>query len=479
MKKILYAAAECDPFVKTGGLGTVVGSVPKVLCDRGYDVRVILPLYECIDQSWKDQMEKMMDYPVCINDNVQSAKLYKMNYNGVIHYFIGNDYFMTGDNPYSDFWQDVEKFSFFARAVLELPAYMEFEPDIIHCHDWHSSLIPVYLKTFYMDNPYYRPIRTVMTIHNLKFQGQTDIGHFKDVTGLPDKLLAADGLLDGNCGNMLKGGILFADKITTVSSTYAKEIMQPEFGERLDEYLRRRRRDVSGIVNGIDTSVYDPASDENLFVTYDINDFKTGKRKNKAGLQKLTGLPQDESVFAAGIISRLTDQKGFELLEGILDGMMELNIQLYILGNGQEDIMQMFYKAKERHPDGIYLNFHYKDALAKKMYAACDAVLMPSRFEPCGLSQMMSYRYGTVPIVRLTGGLVDTVKPYHEKKSISTGFGFRDYNPQALADVITEAVTVYYDKPRAWTSMVRRCMEEDYSWESRAGDYIKLYNSLD
>lgn len=478
MKKILYAAAECAPFLKSGGLGTVVGSVPEALCHKGYDVRVVMPMYECIHEEWKSKMTKCMDFPVHLGWRLQPATLYEMSYEGVIHYFIGNSFYLSGNSPYSDIWLDIEKFSFFDKAVLELLSYLDFDPDIIHCHDWHTGLIPVYLRTEYDGNPFYRHIRTVMTIHNLKFQGKTELGHFKDVTGLPDHVFTPYRLEDCGCGNMLKGGLAFADIITTVSNTYACEIMEPEYGEGLNGLLAYRRNNLYGIVNGIDNAIYDPETDEHIPVHYDITGFKKGKREDKLHLQRTTGMPEDAGVFSAAIISRLTEQKGLDLFYEIIDRVLSENIQLYILGGGEEQFENMFLAAKEKYPDKIFTDFNYKDPLAKKMYAGCDAVLMPSRFEPCGLCQLMAFRYGTVPIVRLTGGLIDTVNPYHLKKSISTGFGFTAYTSEAFRHTLEDAMQVYYNKPGAWDGIVRRCMRQDYSWDRQSEEYVHLYLGL-
>jgi len=478
MKKILYAAAECAPFIKTGGLGTVVGALPGALCQKGYDVRVVLPLYECIPGQWKKQMKKKMDFPVSLGWRQQTASLYELNYDGVIYYFLGNSFYFSGETPYSDIWLDIEKFSFFDKAVLELLAYLDYDPEVIHCHDWHTGLIPVYLKTQYNHDPFYQRIKTVMTIHNLKFQGQTQMDHFKDVTGLEEDLFTYDKLEHSGDGNMLKGGLAFADRITTVSKTYAREIMEPDYGEGLDQLLKYRSRDVAGIVNGIDTRIYDPATDEHIKKTYDIHTFREGKRINKRDLQRSLGMQESESVFAVAIISRLTDQKGLDLLDSILPDIFSENIQIYILGGGEDKYQKMFLKAREQYPDKIFVHFDYNDPLAKKMYAGCDSVLMPSRFEPCGLCQLMAFRYGTVPIVRLTGGLVDTVKPYHVKKSISTGFGFEAYSAEDLLMTMKEALGLYDQRPRAWEGMIRRCMKEDYSWEQQSQEYTELYNSL-
>ncbi|MBQ9157051.1 MAG: glycogen synthase [Eubacterium sp.] len=478
MKKILYAAAECAPFIKTGGLGTVVGAVPGELCRQGLDVRVILPAYECIDRKWKDQMVKIMDYPVRIGWRVQTATLYELDYHGVRHYLVGNSFYFSGDRPYADPWLDIEKFSFFARAVLEMLSYQDYLPDVIHCHDWHTGLLPVYLRTEYDRDPFYKKIRTVMTIHNLKFQGVTDMDHMKDVTGLPDQLFTYDKLEFHGRGNVLKGGLVFADKITTVSSTYAAEILQPEYGEGLSDLLQYRKDDVSGIVNGIDTGIYNPASDPAIRTRYDISNFRKGKKENKRALQEKTGLPEDSSVFTIAIISRLTEQKGFDLLIPILAGLLSEKVQLYVLGGGEARYEGVFSAARAAYPDSLYTQFDYEDSMAKLMYAGCDAVLMPSLFEPCGLNQLMAFRYGTVPVVRLTGGLVDTVKAYQEKKSTSTGFGFTEYSAKALSACLQEAMDLYYGKRRAWDAIARRCMQEDYSWDKQAQEYLRLYESI-
>ena len=478
MKKILYAAAECTPFIKTGGLGAVVGSLPKELGKKGHDIRVILPAYECIDEKWKNKMTKVVAFPVTLGWRTQTAVLKMLTYQGISFYFIENSFYFCGDSPYSDMWLDIEKFSFFDKAVLEALAYLDFEPDVIHCHDWQTGLIPVYLHTDYKENPFYQKIKTIMTIHNIKFQGMTEIGHMKDVTGLPDEVFTYDRMEHYGAGNMLKGGIAYADKITTVSKTYAEEITFPEYGEGLDALLRYRQKDLTGIVNGIDYQVYSPSVDEYIKYHYGLKNFGKAKKKNKVFLQNRVGLPADKNKLAICMITRLTEQKGLDILDGVMDRLLSQDVQLYILGNGEKRYEDMFSYYKEKYPDKLSVNFNYTDELAKLMYAGCDATLMPSRFEPCGLSQLMALRYGTVPIVRFTGGLKDTVEKYSMKYQTGTGFGFEEYDVEAFWKTLKEVIFIYYGRASEWAKMAVRGMQENYSWGASASEYEKLYDLI-
>ena len=438
MKKILFASAECAPFVKTGGLGAVVGSLPKQLNHKKYDVRVVLPDYHCIDAKWREQMETLVTFPMYLGWRMQTVTVKTLKYEGIVYYFIENNFYFCGDSPYYDMWVDIEKFSYFSKAVLEMLSYLEFEPDIIHCHDWQSSLVPVFLKAFYCADPFYRNIKTVMTIHNLKFQGITEIDRLKDITGLPDDMFTYDKLEYNNSANLLKGGLVFADKITTVSKTYAEEIKQPEYGEGLDSVLQHRSDDLCGIVNGIDYDIYNPSTDEYILCHYDDKTFDKGKKKNKASLQAKTGLPKKRTAFTLGIVSRLTEQ----------------------------------------YPDKVYVQLDYTDEMAKYIYAGCDAILMPSRFEPCGLCQLMSLRYGAVPIIRKTGGLKDTVSIYNPKSKTGTGFGFTDYNAEGFLDAILAALDVYKKNPEEWKNLTAKGMRKNYSWKVSSRKYEKLYSDL-
>lgn len=478
MKKILYTAAECTPFIKTGGLGAVVGSLPKQLKSEGYDVRIAIPAYECIDEKWKKQMKSVVSLPVSLGWRNQMVTVKSFEYEGVICYFLENNFYFCGDSPYSDMWLDIEKFSFFSKAVLEMLSYLDFEPDIIHCHDWQTSLVPVYLKRMYGYDPFYQNIKTVFTLHNMKFQGMTSIDHLKDVAGLPDDLFTYDKLEYYNSANMLKGGIVFADKVTTVSQTYAKEIQQPEYGEGLDELLQCRSNDLSGIVNGIDYQIYDPSQDEFIKYHYNEKTFRNGKKKNKKIMQKKAGLPVKNDAFTCCMISRLTDQKGFDLLGDVMEKLLKQNVQLYVLGGGEKQYEDMFRYFAEKYPEKVSANFDYSDEMAKILYAGCDATLMPSRFEPCGLSQLMALRYGTVPIVRRTGGLKDTVKNYNKRYHTGTGFGFDACDSAALLRTVKKAISLFEKEPEEWNAIVERGMKENYSWSASCKEYEKLYESL-
>ena len=478
MKKILYAAAECAPFIKTGGLGAVVGSLPKQLKKRGYDVRIVLPAYACIDEKWKKQMSVSLPFPVHMGWRRHPVTINTLEYEGIPCYFLACDHYFSWGTPYTEMWKDIEKFCFFSRAVLEMLSYLEFEPDIIHCHDWQTGMIPVYLKALYGENPYYKNIRTVMTLHNMRFQGTTDVGTMKDITGLPDSFFTFDRLEFYGQGNMLKGGIAFADKVTTVSRTYAREIQEPEYGEGLYELLRYREKDLSGIVNGIDYQIYSPSTDEYIKYHYNSTTFRKAKKKNKVCLQRKTGLPADKNIFTVCIISRLTEQKGLDLLVPLLTDFLEKDVQLYILGGGEERYEGIFSSVKTRYPDKVFFATDYDDALAKYMYAGCDATLMPSRFEPCGLSQLMAFRYGTVPIVRLTGGLRDTVQVYDPRYHTGTGFGFEAYSVEELRKTLREALSLYQNRPEEWNGIAERDMKENYSWNTSCKEYEKLYESM-
>ena len=450
----------------------------KAVNHKKYDVRVVLPDYHCIDAKWREQMETLVTFPMYLGWRMQTVTVKTLKYEGIVYYFIENNFYFCGDSPYYDMWVDIEKFSYFSKAVLEMLSYLEFEPDIIHCHDWQSSLVPVFLKAFYCADPFYRNIKTVMTIHNLKFQGITEIDRLKDITGLPDDMFTYDKLEYNNSANLLKGGLVFADKITTVSKTYAEEIKQPEYGEGLDSVLQHRSDDLCGIVNGIDYDIYNPSTDEYILCHYDDKTFDKGKKKNKASLQAKTGLPKKRTAFTLGIVSRLTEQKGFALFSYMMERLMKKPVQLYVLGDGEEEYRNMFLSYQEQYPDKVYVQLDYTDEMAKYIYAGCDAILMPSRFEPCGLCQLMSLRYGAVPIIRKTGGLKDTVSIYNPKSKTGTGFGFTDYNAEGFLDAILAALDVYKKNPEEWKNLTAKGMRKNYSWKASSRKYEKLYSDL-
>ncbi len=478
MKKILFVASEGVPFIKTGGLADVVGSLPKCFDKENYDVRVILPKYLCMRQEWKDKMNYLTHFYMDLSWRSQYVGILELEYDGVQFYFIDNEYYFSGPKPYGNIYQDVEKFAFFSKAALSALPVIGFKPDIIHCHDWQTGLVPVFLKDKFHDNEFFRDIKSVISIHNLKFQGVWDVKTIQDITGLDKSYFAPDKLEAYGDANYLKGGIVYADRITTVSKTYAEEIQTPFYGERLDGLMRARNNCLTGIVNGIDYDEYNPATDSFVEKNYDIKSFRKEKVKNKKALQKELGLDQDERKFLIGIVSRLTDQKGFDLIAYMMDEMCQQDLQFVVLGTGEERYENMFRHFAWKYQGKVAANIYYSEAMSHKIYASCDAFLMPSLFEPCGLSQLMSLRYGTIPIVRETGGLKDTVEPYNEYDSTGTGFSFANYNAHEMLYTIKYAMDVFYNHKRDWNKMVERAMEKDFSWNTSAREYEKLYESM-
>lgn len=473
--KVLYAASEAAPFVKTGGLGDVAGSLPVTLKEKGVDARVILPLYKCIDQKYRDMMTYITNIYVSMGWRNQYCGVFSMEWKGTTYYFVDNEYYFGGAKPYDYIHLDCEKFIFFSKAVLSLLPTLDFRPDVINCNDWQTAPIPVFLDTFY-DNPFYRGIKTVMTIHNLKFQGRWDLQKIKDAMAVGDYYFTSDKLEYYEDANLLKGGLVYANKITTVSETYAHEITTSEFGEGLDGLLSARQNDLSGIVNGI-SQEWNPKTDSFIYKNYDIKTLKN-KKINKTELQKELNLPIDENKFMIGIVSRLTEQKGLDLISYVMERLAEGGYQVVILGTGDEQYENMFRHYAWKYPDRVSANIYFSNELSHKIYAACDAFLMPSRFEPCGLSQLISMRYGTLPIVRETGGLADTVAAYNEYDGSGTGFSFKNYNADEMMGIINYAMRTYYDKRDAWDGIVKNAMKGDFSWEASADKYIALYEDV-
>ncbi|MDD6098006.1 MAG: glycogen synthase GlgA [Oscillospiraceae bacterium] len=479
MKNILFAASECVPFIKTGGLADVVGALPQYLDKSQFDVRVIMPYYTCIPDKHRSKFRYVrhfyMDYglrPVGAHVGIMEYE-----YNGIKFYFVDNEYYFKCDTPYSsDMKWDIERFTFFCKAVLAMMPVIGFRPDIIHCHDWQASMIPVFLHSTFATNNFYWGTKTIMTIHNLKFQGIWNIDTFKYNTALPDYMFTPDKLEFKKDANMLKGGLVYADYITTVSETYAEEIKTPYYGEQLDGLLCARSRSLRGILNGIDYDVYNPATDKKIAENYSVKDVVEKKKLNKMALQKELGLPVDENKFMIAIISRLTDQKGLDLVDWIADRITDEFTQFVVIGTGDSRYENMFRYYQGKHPDRVSANIFYSDALAHKLYSAADAMLVPSRFEPCGLTQLISLRYGTVPIVRETGGLKDTVEPYNEYEKTGTGFTFKHYNAEDLLYTINYAKKIYFDYREDWNDIITRGMEKDFSWGSSALQYQGMYD---
>ena len=478
MKNVLFIASEAVPFIKTGGLADVVGSLPKYFNKDEFDVRVMIPKYTCIPWEYREKMVYKTHFYIDLAWRTQYVGVFEMEYDGVTFYFIDNEFYFGGPKPYSWIHEDIEKFAFFSKAALSAIPVIGFKPDIIHCNDWQTGLIPVYLHERFALGDFYNGVKSIMTIHNLKFQGIWDLKKVKDITGLDDSYFTSDKLEAYKDANYLKGGIVYADRVTTVSETYAEEIKTPFYGENLDGLMNARANVLSGIVNGIDYEVYNPMTDKSLAANYNQITFRKEKWKNKVALQKELGLAQDKSKFMIGIVSRLTDQKGLDLIAYVMDELCAEDVQLVVLGTGEEKYENMFRHFDWKYNDRVSANIYYSEEMSHKIYAACDAFLMPSLFEPCGLSQLMSLRYGTVPIVRETGGLKDTVEPYNEYESTGTGFSFANYNAHEMLGIINYAKSVYYNHKREWNKIVDRGMKADFSWKSSAKKYEDLYNSL-
>ncbi len=479
MKKILFVASEGVPFIKTGGLADVVGSLPKCIDKQYFDVRVILPKYTCMKQEMKDMLSYITHFYMDFHWKNEYVGVLYAEVEGVKYYFIDNEMFFGGFKPYSDnALFEIEKYAFFSKAALSILPVIDFRPNIIHCHDWQTGLIPVYLRERFQGSEFYRGIKSIMTIHNLKFQGKWNIKDVQDITGLPDYYFTPDKLEAYKDANLLKGGIVFADAITTVSDTYAEEIKTEFYGENLNGLLQARSGSLRGIVNGIDTEDFNPETDKYIEYNYNAMNFRKEKIKNKRALQAELGLEQDDKKFMIGIVSRLTDQKGFDLIAYVMDELCQSNVQIVVLGTGEERYENMFRHFDWKYNNKVSANIYYSDALSHKIYAACDAFLMPSLFEPCGLSQLMSLRYGTVPIVRETGGLKDTVEPYNEYESTGTGFSFTNYNAHEMLGTIYYAEKIYYEKKREWNKIVDRAMAVDFSWNVSAKKYQEMYDWL-
>jgi starch synthase len=478
MKKILFVASEAVPFIKTGGLADVVGSLPKCFNKEYYDVRVMIPKYLCIKQEWRDKMDYVSHFYMDFMGQSRYVGIMHYEHEGIHFYFIDNEGYFSGPKPYGDWLYDLEKFSFFCNASLSALPVIGFQPDVVHCHDWQTGLIPVYLKDRFRGGEFFCNMKSVFTIHNLKFQGVWDVKTIQRFSGLSDYYFAPDKLEAYKDGNLLKGGVVFADAITTVSDTYAEEIKMPFYGEGLDGLMRARSGSLRGIVNGIDYEDFNPATDSMIEQVYDAKNFRKEKIKNKRALQRELGLEEDDNRMMIGVVSRLTDQKGFDLIQYVMEDLCSDAVQLVVLGTGEERYENMFRHFAWKYPGKVAALIYYSEPMSHKIYAASDAFLMPSLFEPCGLSQLMALRYGTVPIVRETGGLKDTVEPYNEFEGTGTGFSFTNYNAHEMLASVRYAERIYYDKKREWNKLIDRAMAKDYSWNASALKYQELYDWL-
>ena len=477
MKKILFAASECVPFIKTGGLADVIGSLPQALDREKYEVRVMIPAYTIIPEQFRSEMKTVCFFQSFFNGRDRYVGVKELVRDGIIYDFIDNEEYFGGSYPYTDYYYDIEKFCFFCKAVLSVLPSLGFRPDIIHCNDWHTGLIPVYLKIEFAGDPFYQGMKSIMTVHNLKFQGVFNASDMSRISGLPIELFTVDKLLTYNDGNMLKGGLVYADKITTVSETYAEEIKTPEYGEGLDGIFRARWHEFRGIVNGIDVGYYDPATDPDIAENFTAKDL-SGKAADKADLEDVCGFVHAPYTPIIAMVSRLAAHKGFDLVKAVLEEIITTeNVRFVLLGTGEPELEDYFRDLAYRYPDKVCIRLEYNKALSKKFYAGADMFLMPSKSEPCGLSQMIASRYGTVPIVRECGGLADTIHPYNEFDGTGNGFTFANYNAHEMMHVIRYALQVSCD-PAKWENLVKNVMLVDFSWNVSAKRYIDIYSSL-
>lgn len=474
--QIVFASAECAPFVKTGGLGDVAGSLPAALVRAGAEVIVMVPKYATIKDEYKAQMEHFADFYVSLGWRNEYCGLEKLEHDGVTYMFVDNERYFARDYPYG-FFDDGERFAFFSKAITESLQHLPegFECDILHCNDWQTALAPVFLREFYQGLPLYDRVKTVFSIHNVAFQGQFSDNVMEDILGVAHIPAAATQLRCDACSiNYMLGALHYADAITTVSPTYASEIQTPEFGEGLDGVLRERSYALQGILNGIDVAAFDPATDKRIAANYTVDD-RSGKAVCKAKLQEELGLEVRDDRPLMVMVTRLTRQKGMDLVMYALDRILSGGVQVAVLGTGDRDYEDGLRYFQDKYPGTMAARIEFDPALSQRMYAAADMFLMPSKFEPCGLSQIIAMRYGTLPIVRETGGLKDTVIPYNEITGEGTGFSFTNFNGDEMGDAVFRAARLFWDNREAWNQLVMQAMSQDFSWTRSADKYLDLY----
>ncbi|MBO5513153.1 MAG: glycogen synthase GlgA [Mogibacterium sp.] len=476
-KKVLFAAFEATPFIKTGGLGDVAGSLPAHVKNEEYDARVILPLLSSIPEKYKEKMKFVESYEVWLGWRSQYCGLFTLRQGGVTYYFLDNEYYFRRTQVYGEF-DDGERVAFFSMAVLETIRHIarNFKPDILHCNDWHTALVPVFLRENYNNEPLYSRIKTVFTIHNLKFQGQYSRLMVGDVLGLAGT--PADGQMNhDNAVNFLQGAVIYSDAVTTVSPTYAREICTPAYGEHLEGLFESRSYKLFGIINGIDRKDFDPKTDKAIAVNYDASSIEK-KVEDKLALQRELGLAEDPDVPLFAMVSRLTEQKGANLIAELLPTFSNLKMQLAVLGTGDFAFEHAIGDFAYHHQDKVAACITFNEPLSRRFYAGADVFLMPSQFEPCGLAQMISMRYGTLPLVRETGGLKDTVDGYWDAGENANGFSFKDFNAEGLYNTVELALGLYYDHKDTWAHLVQNAMAMNFGWEESAAEYRKLYSNL-
>ncbi|TCD53530.1 glycogen synthase GlgA [Alloscardovia theropitheci] len=474
--KIMFVAAEGAPFAKVGGLGDVIGALPKSLATRGHDVAVLMPYYDEVDRKFGQDMEDVMYFYTNVGWRHEYVGIKRYTLSGVTFYFIDNEHYFFRGHVYGDM-DDGERFAFFQLAAIEALEKINFIPDVMHVNDYHTAMIPFLLKEKYRWINAYHSIRTVLTIHNMQFQGEYDPGMLGDLFGVGQERYEDGTVRWNNCLNWLKTGILYADRVTTVSPSYAQEIMTPEFGCGLDQVLRMESGKTSGITNGIDTELFDPNKDSRIPYHFSAH-HRSGKKKNKTALQERLGLPVRADVPLFGIVSRLTDQKGFDIVVSELESLVQQDIQIAVLGTGYPQYEQAFSWYASNYPDKVSAQITFDLDLAQQIYAGSDGFLMPSAFEPCGLSQMMAMRYGSIPVVHEVGGLRDTVEPYNEFNHTGTGFSFQEFSGFWFTQTVLKFMDVYINHPYEFTDLQTRAMLVDFSWDSACQKYEELYSSL-
>ena len=474
--KILFCTSECHPFFKTGGLGDVAGALPKEMKKNGADVRVVLPFFSKIPQHFKEQCQVIDEFIVTVGWRKQYCGVKYLRHDDIDYYFIDNLYYFDRPNIYGDY-DDGEKFAFFQQAIIGMMERIDFIPDVMHLNDHHTAMIPFLLKEKYHWIQSYSQIKTMLTIHNLEFQGQYGADILSEVFGVGTQRYEDGTIRFNDAVNCMKAGILYANKVTTVSPSYAREIQTPEFGFGLDPILRMESHKIHGILNGIDYDVYNPETDTRLEKTYSIDTLSL-KKVNKAALQKRLGLPEREDVPVIGMVSRLTYQKGFHVLLQELENLLQFDLQVVLLGTGDPQFEEAFRYFGYKYPDKTSMNISFDEGLAQQIYAGSDLFLMPSATEPCGLSQMMAMRYGTLPIVHEIGGLRDSVQPFNPLTGEGTGFSFHNFQSYFLMETLKRAVFLYKDEKHRFEQLMKQAMSQDFSWQQSCEQYLKLYEEM-
>jgi len=471
---VLFIASECTPFIKTGGLADVVGSLPSELIKLGIDARVVIPKYKDIPNDLREKIAFKKRITVSLGWRFQQCGIEELEQDGITYYFLENEYYFDRSGVYG-FGDDAERYAFFCRAVLDMLPHLDYKPQVLHCHDWHTGLVSVFLKAQYHDDPFYSDIRTLFTIHNLHYQGNYPMYESEELLDLGEDYFNMDSLEFFGEASYLKGGLVFSDLLSTVSKSYAEEIQTAYYGEKMEGILAARKDSLIGIVNGINYSSYDPLSDPHVFFPYRNSSIK--KQANKLKMQEILGFPASEETPLLAFINRLVEQKGIDLIEHIAEEMLGLGVQLVILGTGDEKYHRFFGELAERYPRQVAAIFKFDEILARQIYAASDMFLLPSRFEPCGMAQLIALRYGSIPIVRETGGLKDTITPFDAESKKGNGFSFSQYNAHELLFTVKRALEFYGEKG-LWSQLINNATKHDFSWKSSAKEYHALYERL-